>query len=144
MGLFSRQKPAADDSRFEQLEEEYRNYRRRTAQELAQVDQLASRRTAAQFLSVYDDLERALSSTCQDEAFYRGVCMIRDNLLATLASMKVQPMDSLGRCFNPDYHEAVGHVIDETCREEQIIEVVQTGFTMDEEVLRHAKVIVAN
>ena len=42
------------------------------------------------------------------------------------------------------YHEAVSHVTDETAAEERIVQVVQTGFTMDEEVLRHAKVVVAN
>ena len=144
MGLFSKQKPAPLDERFESLQQEYQNYRRRTAQELAQADEQAVRRTVTQFLSVYDDLERALQCECQDEAFYRGVQMIRTNLLALLATLHVQPMDSLGRCFNPDYHEAVGHVTDSTYREEQIIEVLQTGFIMDEEVIRHAKVIVAN
>ena len=65
-------------------------------------------------------------------------------LLCVLASMKVQPMQSLGKCFSPAYHEAVSHVSDETAGEERIVEVVQTGFTMDEEVIRHAKVVVAN
>ena len=144
MGLFSKQKPAPLDERFESLQQEYQNYRRRTAQELAQADEQAVRRTVAQFLSVYDDLERALQCECRDEAFYRGVQMLQTNLLAALAALHVKPMDSLGRCFNPDYHEAVEHVSDSAYREEQIIEVVQTGFTMDEEVIRHAKVVVAN
>lgn len=144
MGLFSKGKQPQPDERFDALQQEYQNYRRRTAQELAQADEQAVRRTIVQFLSVYDDLERALNIECRDEAFYRGVQMIRDNLLATLAQMHVVPMDSLGRCFNPDYHEAVEHVVDSAYREEQIIEVLQTGFTMDEEVIRHAKVIVAN
>ena len=58
--------------------------------------------------------------------------------------MQVQPMNSLGKCFNPDYHEAVEHIEDETRREEEVVAVLRTGFTMDEEVIRHAKVIVAN
>lgn len=53
-------------------------------------------------------------------------------------------MNSLGKCFNPDYHEAVEHIEDETRREEEVVAVLRTGFTMDEEVIRHAKVIVAN
>lgn len=144
MGLFSKGKQPQSDARFDALQQEYQNYRRRTAQELAQADAQAVRRTIVQLLFIYDDLERALKTECQDEAFYRGVQMIRDNLLAALAQLHVMPMDSLGRCFNPDYHEAVEHVVDSAYREEQIIEVLQTGFTMDEEVIRHAKVIVAN
>ena len=53
-------------------------------------------------------------------------------------------MDSLGKCFNPDYHEAVEHVEDPAKRQDEIVQVIQTGFTMDEMVIRHAKVIVAN
>ena len=60
------------------------------------------------------------------------------------ADFRVLPMQSLGKCFNPTYHEAVSHVEDKTVGEERIVQVVQTGFTMDEEVLRHAKVVVAN
>ena len=65
-------------------------------------------------------------------------------LLSILAAMKVQPMDALQRCFNPDYLEAVEHVEEPQYREEEIFEALQTGFTMDEDVIRHAKVIVAN
>lgn len=143
MGLFFKNKPLPD-AQLDALQQEYQNYRRRTAQELAQAEGRAARRTVVQLLSVYDDLARALQSPCQDEAFYNGVQMIQSNLLSALEALNVRPMDSLGRCFNPDYHEAVGHVVDSAYREEQIIEVLQTGFTMDEEVIRHAKVIVAN
>lgn len=142
MAFFSKKQPP--DGRYEELVQEYQNYRRRSAEELSRADAQAARRVALPFLSVYDDLARALLSPCQDEAFYRGVELIQANLLSTLKSLGVVPVDSLGRCFNPDYHEAVGHVTDESCHEDQIVEVVQTGFLMDEEVLRHAKVIVAN
>ncbi len=81
---------------------------------------------------------------CQDAAYRKGIELMMQNLLSILAGLKVQPMQSLGKCFNPDYHEAVSHVTDETVAEERIVQVVQTGFTMDEEVLRHAKVVVAN
>ena len=53
-------------------------------------------------------------------------------------------MDSLHRCFNPAYHEAVEHITDPQYREDEIVEVVRTGFTMDEEIIRHARVVVAN
>ena len=53
-------------------------------------------------------------------------------------------MDSKGRIFNPTYHEAVEHICDPQYRQEEIVEVLQVGFTMDEEVIRHAKVVVAN
>lgn len=144
MSLFTKKQPPAPDLRLEALEAEYQNYRRRTqnAGEHAALD--AQRKTVAAFLPLYDDLERALQAPCQDAAYRKGIEMMMQNLLSILVGLKVVPMQSLGKCFNPAYHEAVSHVKDETVGEERIVQVVQTGFTMDEEVLRHAKVVVAN
>lgn len=143
MGLFSKKEPAAD-LRWQELNNEYENYRRRTTQQLQQADANAARQTALPFLSLYDDLQRALASKCSDEAYYKGVELIFKNLMATFAQLKIVPMDSKGKIFNPTYHEAVSHIEDAGYRAEEIAEVVQVGFLMDDEVLRHAKVIVAN
>lgn len=144
MGIFTKKAPPAQDSRLEALEQEYQNYRRRTEAVRQDAAEQAQRKTVLAFLPLYDDLERALKAPCQDEQYKKGVELMMQKLLSTLTGMKVQPMQSLGKCFNPTYHEAVSHVEDESTGEERIVEVVQTGFTMDEEVLRHAKVIVAN
>ena len=143
MGLFTKKAPAVDD-RWDALNAEYQNYRRRTAQELEAVGAKAAGKTAAAFLPVYDDLQRALSSPCSDAAFYKGVELILKNLLDTMAAQGIKPMDSKGRIFNPTYHDAVEHICDPAYRAEEIVEVLQVGFTMDDEVIRHAKVIVAN
>lgn len=143
MALFTKRQPAAD-SRWEALNAEYQNYRRRTARELEQAGGAAARRTAFAFLGVYDDLQRALESQSTDPAFYRGVEMIQKNLMDTFAALGIRPMDSKGKIFNPTYHEAVDRIQDPRYRQNEIVEVLQVGFTMDEEVLRHARVIVAN
>lgn len=143
MGLFQKRPQPANDQ-LEALCAEYQNYRRRTALELEQAGDAAARKTAMTFLPVYDDLCRALSSACTDAAFYRGVEMILQNLLSSMASMGIKPMDSKGKIFSPTYHEAVEHISDPQYRAEEIVEVLQVGFTMDDEVLRHAKVVVAN
>lgn len=143
MRLFSK-KPAAPDETLEALRGEYQNYRRRTAAQLERAEADGMKKAVLALLPVYDDLARALDAPCTDEAYYHGVELLMQKLLARLDGLGVVPMDSLGKCFNPDYHEAVSHVTDETAAEERIVQVVQTGFTMDEEVLRHAKVVVAN
>ena len=145
MGLFTKKQPAsAADDRWDALNAEYQNYRRRTTLELDQAEDRAARRTAAAFLSLHDDLQRALASSCSDPAFYKGVEMIYRNLMETFASMGIKPMDSKGRIFNPTYHEAVEQIQDPQYRQDEIVEVLRVGFTMDDEVLRHARVIVAN
>ena len=65
MGLFSRKQtaPVADD-RWDALNAEYQNYRRRTGLELQQAEARAARKTVCEFLCIYDDLQRALSSSC--------------------------------------------------------------------------------
>lgn len=140
MGLFSKK----SDRRCDALQAEYQNYRRRTTQELETISAASARQTALPFLSLYDDLARALDAACSDEAYYKGIELIYKNLLSTLAGLKIVPMDSKGKIFNPTYHEAVGQITDPQYRSDEIAEVVQVGFLMDDEVIRHAKVIVAN
>lgn len=141
MRLFNK---VQSSERLDALTAEYQNYRRRTALELEEADGKAARRTAAAFLPIYDDLQRALASQCGDPAFYRGVEMILQELLDTFSALGVKPMDSKGKIFNPTYHEAVDHIQDPQYRQEEIVEVIRVGFTMDDEVIRHARVIVAN
>lgn len=145
MKLFQKKSPAAPtDDRLAALTAEYQNYRRRTADAEQQAAHRSARQTILAFLPLYDDLERALAAECRDAAYYHGVELVMQKLLAILASMQVQPMQSLGKCFNPQYHEAVEHIEDANYRQEEIAKVLQTGFTMDEDVIRHAKVVVAN
>jgi len=145
MGLFSKKQTASPtDDRWEALNAEYLNYRRRTAMELEQAEIRSVRKTVCSFLCLYDDLQRALASPCSDPAFYKGVEMIQKQLLQTLSSLGVKPMDSKGKLFNPTYHEAVEHICDPKYRPDEIVEVLRVGFTMDDEVIRHARVIVAN
>lgn len=143
MGWFTKH-AQSEDLRLEALNMEYQNYRRRTSLELEQAGDLAARKTAQAFLCLYDDLQRALSMPCGDPAFYKGIQLIQRNLMDTFSSLGICPMDSKGKIFNPVYHEAVDHIIDPQYREEEITEVIQVGFTMHEEVLRHARVVVAN
>ena len=142
MGLFSKKEAA--DGRFRALELEYLNYRRRTAQELEAAHAKAARETVLPFLDVYDDLSRALAMPCKDEAYYKGIKLTFENLMLTFASLHIVPMDSKGKIFNPAYHEAVMRIEDKTLRAEEIADVLLTGFLMDDEVIRHAKVVVAN
>ena len=142
MGLFRKKETV--DPRLSALQEEYQNYRRRTAQELDLAHLRAARQTALPFLALYDDLQRALEADCTDDAYRKGIELIYKNLMQTLASLKIVPMDSKGKIFNPTYHEAVERIEDPAFRAEEITQVVQVGFLIDDEVLRHAKVVVAN
>ena len=145
MGLFFKKPEAPQtDNRWEALNAEYQNYRRRTAMELETVGERSAMETAAAFLHLYDDLQRALESPCTDPAFYKGVELIQRSLMDTFAALGIKPMDSKGKIFNPTYHEAVHQIQDPKYRTDEIVEVLRVGFTMHEEVIRHARVVVAN
>ena len=106
MRLFSK-KSAAPDETLEALRGEYQNYRRRTAAQLERAEADGMKKAVLALLPVYDDLARALDAPCTDEAYYHGVELLMQKLLARLDGLGVMPMDSLGKCFNPDYHEAL-------------------------------------
>lgn len=145
MGLFTKKQPEPQiDYRWEALNAEYQNYRRRTAQELQTAGERSAMETVTAFLHLYDDLQRALACPCSDPAFYKGVELIQKSLLDTFSALGVKPMDSKGRMFNPTYHEAVEQISDPKYRPDEIVEVLRVGFTMDDEVIRHARVVVAN
>ena len=142
MGLFRKKETV--DPQFIELYREYQNYRRRTEAELERAYAKAAKETVLPFLDVYDDLERALAMPCKDERYYKGIQLIYENLMITFKYLNIVPMDSKGKIFNPTYHEAVQRIRDENLRAEEIADVILTGFLMDDEVLRHAKVVVAN
>lgn len=144
MGLFSKKQPARPDDRWEALQTEYQNYRRRTALELETAESRGTQQAVCAFLPIYDDLQRALDTPCSDPAYRKGVELIQRELLDIFTRLGVKPMNSKGRIFNPTYHEAVEKITDPQYRQEEIVEVLRVGFTMDDEVLRHARVIVAN
>ena len=85
-----------------------------------------------------------MESPCTDPAFYKGVELIQKSLMDTLTALGVKPMDSKGKMFNPAYHEAVEQIQDPKYRPDEIVKVLRVGFTMHDEVIRHARVIVAN
>lgn len=95
-------------------------------------------------LPVLDDFERALEDGSTDvEAVKAGMQMIFNKFIKTLESMGVKKIDTQKADFNTDYHEAVAMVPgmgDEN--KGKVIDCVQTGYTMNDEVIRHAKVAV--
>ena len=97
-----------------------------------------------QFLPVYDNLERALKQGTEDEAYRKGVEMIMTQFNATLEKLGVEKIKSLGETFDPNKHNAVMHVDDESLGENVIVDVFQEGFTVGEKVIRFAMVKVAN
>lgn len=123
---------------------EFDNFRKRTTKEKSDLILNGGKKTVTAILPVLDDFERALEDGSTDvEAVKAGMQMIFNKFIKTLEGMGVKKIDTQKVDFNTDYHEAVAMVPgigDEN--KGKVIDCVQTGYTMNDEVIRHAKVAV--
>ena len=130
--------------KYLRLAAEYDNYRKRTAKEKENAWTQAKAQTAAAFLPVYDNLERALKQPTSDEAYKKGVEMTMKGLQDALTGLGVEVIPALGETFDPNRHNAVMHCDDPEAGESTIVEVFQQGFICGEKVIRFSMVKVAN
>ena len=130
---------------YQNLFREFERHRRNSRAEIQSADRRAGIRAAAAFLPVYDQLTLAVQAQGAPEEFLAGVRMTLSEFLRTLEGMGIVPMDSLGKKFDPQFHEAVDHAECEDAESDDIIETVREGFicTDDNSVVRHAMVRVA-
>ena len=132
------------EDKFLRLAAEYDNDRRRSQKEKESAWADSKAETAAAFLPVYDNLERALKQDTADEAYKKGVEMTMTQLKEVLSKLGIQEIPALGETFDPNLHNAVMHVEDENAGENTIVEVFQAGFRTEEKVIRFSMVKVAN
>ena len=135
---------AEKEDQYLRLAAEYDNYRKRTAKEKESAWTQAKADTVAALLPVYDNLERALKQDTADEAYAKGVEMTMKGLQDVLVKLGVEVIPALGETFDPNCHNAVMHVEDESVGENTVVEVFQQGFTCGDKVIRFAMVKVAN
>ena len=95
-------------------------------------------------LPVIDNFEKAKDAECADETYKTGISMIYNQLIELLNKQGVEKIPDLGCSFDPDIHEAVMSVADETKGEKEIVEVFRTGYKLKDKVVRHSLVKVAN
>lgn len=136
---------AAVTDQFTRLTAEYDNYRKRTTKEKESIYQDAKADAVIPFLAVYDNLERAMKTEGdEDSPHKKGLEMIFNQYKEVLSKLGVTEMEALGQPFDPNRHNAVMHVDDESLGENVVADVFQAGFVMGDKVLRFATVRVAN
>lgn len=123
---------------------EFENYKKRTIKEKMELIQNGGAKTVSALLPVLDDFERAVADKSEDpKAIKEGTQMILNKFVKSLESIGVKQIDAVGEDFNTDYHEAVAMVPGaEDDKKGKVIDCVQTGYTMNDKVIRHAKVAV--
>lgn len=141
------EKIAAQQDQILRQAAEFDNYRKRTLKEKAELIKNGGEKAITAILPVIDDLERALQNMKSDNeevtALRDGVELIYNKFLKTLQQEGLEKMDTHEADFNTDYHEAIALVPAPTDElKGKILDCVQTGYQLNDKVIRHAKVVV--
>ncbi len=124
---------------------EYANFRKRSEKEKNESYAYATAKTVGEILTVIDNLERALSNEQEDyEGLKKGVQMTYDGLMASLEKLGVTAFGESGDQFDPNFHNAVMHVEDDSLEANVITDVFQKGYKIKDKVVRPAMVKTAN
>ena len=126
---------------------EFDNFRKRSDKEKATMFDMGARSIAEKILPVVDNFERAMVAAPKEgdgKAFADGITMIYNQLKKTLEDLGVKPIDCVGQAFDPNFHNAVMHVEDESLGENVVAEELLKGYMYKDSVLRHSMVKVAN
>jgi molecular chaperone GrpE len=133
---------------YVRLMAEYDNYRKRTLKEKAELIKNGGEKTLVALLPVIDDFERArqtLETATDIEAVKEGVELIYTKFQAYLQQNGVKMIETQEQVFDADLHEAIAMIpATEESQKGNIMDTVQTGYTLNDKVIRHAKVVVAN
>jgi len=133
------------NDKYTRLFAEYENFRKRTAKEKEGIYADAYLDALSQILPVLDNLERAAAFENADaESLKKGLELTLKSFADTLDKMGVKEIEALGKTFDPNLHNAVMHIDDESFGEGEVVEVFAKGYQRGDKVLRYSVVKVAN
>jgi len=122
---------------------DFENYRRRSERDRSDFLQFAGMEFVREMLPILDDFERALKVECADAGYAKGVELIYTRLYETLKKMGLEPMDTVGKTFDPNLHQAVDRVETDRAEDQSVLEEYQKGYNFKGKLLRPAMVKVA-
>lgn len=155
-GFFGKKKEKKDpkDLQIEELTDrvrrtmaEFDNFRKRTEKEKSAMYEIGAKDIVDKMLPVVDNFERGLASIPEEakgSAFAEGMEMIYKQLLKALEDAGVKPIEAVGQPFDPNFHNAVMHIEDESLGENIVAMELQKGYMYRDSVVRHSMVQVAN
>ena len=153
-GFFGKKKKDKKDTQIEELTDrvqrqmaEFDNFRKRTEKEKAAMFEVGAKSVIEKLLPTVDNFERGFASVTdeqKEDPFVQGMEKVYRQLMASLESIGVKPIEAVGQEFNPNFHNAVMHVEDEEAGENIIVEEFQKGYLYRYTVVRHSMVKVAN
>ena len=132
------------DDRFKRVMAEFENFKKRSSKEREGLYNSLIADIVSSILPAMDNLETAVSTTTEDTAYQEGVKLVYTQFNDVLNKFGVQKIETVGKTFDPELHEAVASVTDESLGEKEIKEEFRAGYKIGSKVIRHSMVSVAN
>ena len=130
--------------RLKRIMAEFENYKKRSGKEREMLYNSLLADIVSSFLPVIDNLEKAAEAKTEDENYKQGLELVLKQFKDVLTKFGVEEIKTVGETFDPEVHEAVSSVQDETKGEKEIVQDFRKGYKVGTKVVRHAMVVVAN
>lgn len=131
--------------KYIRLVAEFENFRKRSARENLEIRKMAAADTISVLLPVLDDFDRAKKTAeSQDsgEVFTEGISLVYHKLYQIMQNLGVRKLDSNGEVFNPEFHEAITEIPAGDDGKGKVIDTVESGYYLNDKIIRYAKVVV--
>ena len=132
------------EDRLKRVAAEFDNYKKRSAKERDTMYNSLVSDIVSNFLPILDNLEKAVEIETKDEEYKKGIELVLKQFKDVLSAKGVTEIETIGKTFDPELHEAVSSIQDETKGEKEIVQEYRKGYMIGNKVIRHSMVIVAN
>ncbi len=132
------------EDRLKRVAAEFDNYKKRSNKEREELYNSIVGDIILSLLPVIDNLEKAVESKTEDESYKQGVELVLKQFKDVLQAKGVKEIETVGKTFDPELHEAVSAVTDDSLGEKEIKEEFRKGYMIGNKVIRHSMVVVAN
>ena len=132
------------DDHFKRILAEFENFKKRSKKERESLYNSILSDVVESILPILDNLENATKAETKDENYKQGVELVLKQFKDVLKAKGVEEIEDLGETFDPELHDAVRSVQDETKGEKEIVEVYRKGYKIGSKIIRHSMVAVAN
>jgi len=130
--------------RMKRIMAEFENYKKRSSKEREMLYNTLLGDIISSFLPIIDNLEKAVSAKTEDEGYRQGIELVLKQFKDTFKNLGIEEIETVGKTFDPEVHEAVSSVQDESLGEKEIKEEFRKGYKIGNKIIRHAMVVVAN
>lgn len=132
------------NDRYKRMLAEFENYKKRSQKEKESIYGMITGDVVSSMLPVMDNLEKAAEAKTEDTQYQDGVKLVARQFREALKGLGLEEIETIGQKFDPEFHEAVSHIEDETKGEQEIVQEYRKGYRIGTKVVRHSMVIVAN